>query len=373
MTRAQSPIRILRVAPVDSARTAGLRYVDDNRPGVRRTRKGCGFSYTAPDGRPIHPSELERIRALAIPPAWSDVWICPDPRGHIQATGRDARGRKQYRYHPRWREVRDEVKYGRMIAFGAALPQIRRRVERDIALPGMPKEKVIATVVQLLDQTLIRIGNEEYARSNESYGLTTLREDHVKVQGNRVHFHFRGKSGKEHAIDLTNPRLARILKRCQELPGQELFHFRDGKGALRPIESTDVNAYLRRAANADFTAKDFRTWHGTLLAAQALSELGAKGRPTKRGVALAVERVATRLGNTPSVCRKNYVHPAVVSRYLRGELTDTASFIGGRAESTMLTMLMAESKWNETPLVAKLKATLRAIEKGSRVSSRRAA
>jgi DNA topoisomerase-1 len=306
----------------DSARSAGLRYVSDERPGIARRRVGKGFRYVSAAGAPVRDdAELRRIRALAIPPAWTHVWICPDASGHVQATGRDAKARKQYRYHARWREVRDETKYGRMEAFGKALPRIRERAAHDLSLAGLPREKVIATVVQLLELTLIRIGNEEYARNNASFGLTTLRERHVTVEGRHLHFRFRGKSAKVHAIDVSDPRLARIVKRCQDLPGQELFHFRDETtGDSHPIESTHVNAYLREAAGEDFTAKDFRTWHGTLLAACALAELGALGPPTRKGVVEAVQRVAARLGNTPTVCRKSYVHPAIIERYLRGDL-----------------------------------------------------
>ena len=285
---------------------------------------GRGFQYAHAGGAPVREEEdLKRIRALAIPPAWSHVWICPHAAGHIQATGRDARGRKQYRYHDKWRAVRDESKYDRMQAFGATLPRIRGRTAQDLAQAGLPREKVIATVVQLLDRTLIRIGNVEYARTNASFGLTTLRERHVRVAGRHLQFHFRGKSGKEHVIELDDPRLASIVKRCQELPGQELFHFRDDSGALHPIESADVNTYLREAAGDHFTAKDFRTWHGTLLAASLLSEASRQGRPTKKAVLTAIQQVASRLGNTPSVCRKSYIHPVIVTRYLEGALGDS--------------------------------------------------
>jgi DNA topoisomerase-1 len=328
------------------------------------------------EGSPLQERvHLARIHALAIPPAWTHAWICPHPLGHIQATGRDARGRKQYRYHPRWREIRDEVKYGRMLAFGAALPLIRAKASRDLALAGMPRAKVIAAVVQLLERTLIRIGNEEYARDNASFGLTTLRERHVTVQGDHLHFHFRGKSGKEHTVDLAHPRLAAIVKRCQDLPGQELFHFRDETGTLHPIESADVNAYLREAAGADFTAKDFRTWHGTLLVTRALSELGSNRRPSKRIVVRAVEQVAARLGNTPSVCRKNYIHPAIVSRYLRGELACEAAraFDGVRGERSLLALLEEEATRSDVSLASALKRGLRASARVAKTLTRRAA
>jgi DNA topoisomerase-1 len=374
MARTTSRSRLLALLakdPVYSAKTAGLRYVSDEEPGIVRKRAGSAFRYLDPTGAPVRDEEpLARIRALAIPPAWTRVWVCPHPLGHIQATGRDARGRKQYRYHPHWREIRDEVKYGRMIAFGEALPQIRERATQDLALHGMPRAKVIAAVIHLLERTLIRIGNEEYARQNASFGLTTLRERHVTVDGAHLHFHFRGKSGKEHTIDLAHPRLAKIVKRCQELPGQELFHFRDESGNLHPIESTDVNAYLREAAGADFTAKDFRTWHGTLLAARAFSALAAKGRPSKRNVARAVVQVAARLGNTPSVCRKNYIHPAIVARYLRGALRPTP---GSFERPDLLALLREEAAEAETPLAAALEKSVRAAKHLSRTSRRRAA
>jgi DNA topoisomerase I len=320
-------------------------------------------------------SQLRRFRALVIPPSWTSVWVCPRRLGHIQATGRDAKNRKQYRYHPRWRELRDEVKYGRLAAFGAALPLIRKRTAHDLTLPGMPRAKVVATVIQLLERTLIRVGNEEYARKNASYGLTTLRERHVTVAGGHLHFHFRGKSGKLHAIDVTHPRLAAIVRRCQELPGQELFHFRDESGTLHPIESTDVNAYLREAAGADFAAKDFRTWHGTMLTARTLSELGSKGRPTKRIVARAVERVAKRLGNTPSVCRKSYIHPGVLARYLRGELVSgpRVTFYGAPGEAAMLALLKEEAVHGEAPFRTALEKSPCVIERASKPSRRRAA
>jgi DNA topoisomerase-1 len=344
--------------PIVSARSAGLRYVSDDKPGLARKRAGKGFRYVDGAGGAVRDAAtLARIRGLAIPPAWTHVWICPLPLGHIQATGRDARGRKQYRYHPRWREVRDEAKYDRMMAFGAALPKVRERTTRDLALTGMPREKVLATVVVLLERTLIRVGNEEYARANASFGLTTLRERHVKVEGRHLFFHFRGKSGKEHAIHIADPRLATIVKRCQDLPGQELFHFRDDEGALHPVESAHVNDYLREAAGDDFTAKDFRTWHGTLLAAQTLSTFtiagpdGADARRTKRLVTEAVKQVAARLGNTPTVCRKSYVHPAIVSRYLRGEALydDAVANDIAACEARLLAMLKEEAARPSSP------------------------
>jgi DNA topoisomerase-1 len=310
--------------PVAAARLARLRYVSDTTPGIRRKRAGTGFSYRRPDGTLVHDTEtLRRIRSLAIPPAWTDVWVCTVPNGHLQATGRDAKGRKQYRYHPRWRAVRDETKYTRLIAFGEALPRIRAQVEKDLKRPGLPREKVLATVVRLLETTLIRVGNAEYAKTNKSYGLTTMRNRHVDVEGATVRFHFRGKSGIDHSIDINDRRLANIVTRCKELPGAELFQYIDD-GQRQTIDSGDVNAYLHDITGDDFTAKDFRTWAGTLLAAMALEEFEAFDSETqaKRNVVQAIERVAERLGNTPSVCRKCYVHPAVLDAYLEGTMLE---------------------------------------------------
>jgi DNA topoisomerase-1 len=310
--------------PVAAARLARLRYVSDTTPGIRRKRAGTGFSYRRPDGTLVHDAEtLRRIRSLAIPPAWTDVWVCTVPNGHLQATGRDAKGRKQYRYHPRWRAVRDETKYTRLIAFGEALPRIRAQVEKDLKRPGLPREKVLATVVRLLETTLIRVGNAEYAKTNKSYGLTTMRNRHVDVEGATVRFHFRGKSGIDHSIDINDRRLANIVTRCKELPGAELFQYIDD-GQRQTIDSGDVNAYLHDITGDDFTAKDFRTWAGTLLAAMALEEFEAFDSETqaKRNVVQAIERVAERLGNTPSVCRKCYVHPAVLDAYLEGTMLE---------------------------------------------------
>jgi DNA topoisomerase-1 len=271
--------------------------------------------------------ELKRIRGLVIPPAWTDVWICPSPRGHIQATGRDARGRKQYRYHPRWRAVRDENKFSRMIAFARILPRLRARVARDLALPGLPRAKVLATVVRLLETTYIRIGNEEYARQNASFGLTTLRGRHVSVNGSTVHFCFRGKSGKEQEVALDDARVAQVIRRCRDLPGQDLFKYLDADGSPQTIGSSDVNGYLREIADDDFTAKDFRTWAGTVVAALALRELPAAGSSTqaKRNIVRAIAATAGQLGNTPAVCRRCYVHPAVLDAYLGGVTLDTVA------------------------------------------------
>jgi DNA topoisomerase-1 len=337
MARAARPRRRSRAAtykasldlarhPETAATAAGLHYVADDQPGLTRRRSGRGFRYFAVDGRPLRdPAALGRIRSLVIPPAWTRVWICPDALGHIQATGRDARGRKQYRYHPRWRAVRDEAKYGRMLAFGHALPIIRTRAEEDLSRPGLPRKKVLAAVIRLLEATLIRVGNEEYARDNGSFGLTTFRDRHALVKGSTVKFRFRGKSGKVHEIGVQDRRLSRIVKRCQELPGQELFQYLDGQGRRRAVTSSDVNDYLREITGQEFTAKDFRTWAGTVLAAWALRELQAGRTKTeaKRNMLRAVERVAGRLGNTVAVCRKCYVHPVVFDAYLDGTLIDT--------------------------------------------------
>jgi DNA topoisomerase-1 len=307
--------------PIEEAKAAGLRYVSDTQPGIRRKRAGKGFRYTGPDGAAIRDEEtLRRIRSLAIPPAWQHVWICSRPNGHLQATGRDARHRKQYRYHPRWRATRDETKYERVIDFGRALPHIRERIEQDLARPGLPREKVLATVVRLLETTLIRVGNEEYAKSNRSFGLTTLRDRHVQVDGATLRFEFRGKSGVRHHVDLRDRRLARIIKRCRDLPGHELFQYIDDAGQRQTIDSGDVNEYLRAISGEDFTAKDFRTWAGTVLAALALREFEAfdSQAQAKRNIVAAIQNVAKRLGNTPSVCRKCYVHPAIIDAYLEG-------------------------------------------------------
>ena len=307
-----------------AAKAAKLRYVSDNTPGISRVRARFGFGYRHPDGGKVTDAEtLERIRKLAIPPAYEHVWICPHPTGHLQAVGRDARGRKQYRYHPRWRAVRDEAKYGKMLVFGHLLPKIRERVAQDLARRGLPRERVLAAIIRLLEITLMRVGNEEYARTNHSYGLTTLRNRHVKIAGgNRIQFDFRGKSGTEHHIDLRSKRLAAIVKRCQELPGQELFQYLDEDGTPHAIGSEDVNEYLREITDQDITAKDFRTWAATNLAALALREL--EGFDTqakaKKNVVRAVEAVAKMLGNTPAICRKCYIHPAVFDGYLDGSL-----------------------------------------------------
>lgn len=300
-----------------------MRYVSDTKPGLQRKRSGKNFRYVDQDGKPVRDAEtMQRIKSLVIPPAWTDVWISPNPLGHLQCTGRDARGRKQSRYHPRWREVRDGTKYERMQLFGAALPAIREHVERDLALPGLPREKVLATIVRLMEMTLIRVGNEEYARENKSYGLTTMRTRHVDVHGSTVKFTFQGKSGVKHSVGLTDRRLAKIVQRCYDLPGYELFQYIDKEGEARSIDSADVNDYLREISGDHFTAKDFRTWAGTVLACEMLKEFEGFGSETeaKRNVVAAIKQVAAKLGNTPAVCRKCYVHPLVLDTYMSGAL-----------------------------------------------------
>jgi len=320
--------------PVKSAQVAGLRYVnDETTAGIRRLGKPNRFRYVDARGRTItNRTTLQHIRSLAIPPAWTNVWICPDERGHLQATGRDARGRKQYRYHPRWRAVRDEVKYGRLVAFARALPVIRRETASALRKSGLTRERVLAAVVQLLEKTLIRIGNEEYARDNRSYGLTTMREQHATIAGAHVNFEFRGKSGIRHAINLHDARLARIIKACRDLPGYELFQYVDEDGKRQTVDSADVNAYLRELSGTDFTAKDFRTWAGTVMAAKALA--GAAGfksvTEAKRNIVKAVEAVAKRLGNTKAVCRRCYIHPAIIDSYMEGVTLATGTTRGAR-------------------------------------------
>ncbi|HEY6084803.1 MAG TPA: hypothetical protein VIU63_05370 [Nitrospira sp.] len=315
------------------AQAAGLRYVDDRQPGISRQSRGKKLSYRSSDGAPVRDLQtLKRIRSLAIPPAWRDVWICKSPDGHLQATGRDARGRKQYRYHSRWREVRDGNKYERMIAFGRALPVIRAHVEKDLARRGLPREKILATVVRLLEVTPIRVGNEEYARQNDSFGLATMRDRHVRVNGSALRFQFRGKSGIIHSVDLEDRRLAQIVRQSRDLPGYELFQYIDEAGERRTIDAADVNAYLKSIAGDEFTAKDFRTWAGTVLAARALREFSTvdSHAQAKRNVLRAVESVAKRLGNTKAVCRKCYIHPDVVNAYLDGRLLESLNRKAGR-------------------------------------------
>jgi DNA topoisomerase-1 len=320
---------------VAAAKSAGLRYVNDDDPGIRRVGSGRNLCYEDPNGQRVTaPAILGRIKRLAIPPAWTDVWICPRDDGHIQATGRDARGRKQYRYHPDWRAVRDENKYERMIAFGRALPRIRRRVARDLRRRGLGREKVLAAMVRLLETTLVRVGNEEYARTNGSIGLSTMSDRHVDVKRDTLRFQFKGKSGKNHDIELHDPRLAAIVGRIQDLPGQELFQYIDEQGVQQDVKSEDVNNYLREIAGAEFSAKDFRTWAGTVLAAIALRQFERFDTKTqaKKNLVTAIERVAERLGNTPAVCRKCYIHPVILDSYLDGA---TVEIILRKAEDAL--------------------------------------
>jgi DNA topoisomerase-1 len=312
-------------ASIQSAKEAGLRYTTDQGQGIRRKKSREGFDYCDPKGRKIRDRDtLIRLKRLAIPPAWQEVWICPHPTGHLQATGRDARGRKQYRYHEDWRSERDSTKYDSMIAFGHALPKIRRRVSRDLNRKGLPREKVLATVTRLLETTLIRVGSDEYARTNHSFGLTTMRNRHVTLRGEQFTFSFRGKSGKNHVIDVKNAKLAKIVRRCRDLPGQELFAYLDEAGRAVDVTSSDVNEYLKEITGSTFTAKDFRTWAGTVLAAQALQEFSEFRNKTqaRRHMVRAIESVAGMLGNTPAICRKSYIHPVILDTYLDGSLVE---------------------------------------------------
>jgi DNA topoisomerase-1 len=347
---------LLAIDPAASAKAAGLRYVSDAAPGIRRENTKSGFRYFVDGSELTDEDTLRRISSIVIPPAWTDVWICPIANGHLQATGRDARGRKQYRYHPRWRQARDETKYERMIAFARALPSIRERTERDMALPGLPREKVLATIVRLLETTLIRVGNDEYARDNNSFGLTTLRDEHANISGSTLRFSFRGKSGKTHDVGIRDRRLARIVKRCQDLPGEDLFQYVDESGEQRTVGSGDVNEYLREIAGDDFTAKDFRTWAGTLLTAialQAFEEFDSEAQ-ARRNVGLAIEAVAERLGNTPTVCRKCYVHPAVLDAYADGSMPETLR----QRRETELTESLAALRPEEAAVVVLLQQRL---------------
>ena len=326
------------------AEAAGLTYVNADDPGIRRVKKGEGFAYVDANGKAVKDAAtLDRIAKLVLPPAWTEVWICPDADGHIQATARDARGRKQYKYHSKWRETRDETKYARMAAFGRALPKLRKQVEADLSLRGLPREKVLAAVVRVMEMTLIRVGNDEYAKTNKSFGLTTLRDRHVKFQGSSAVFEFAGKSGKVHRTGIRDRRLARIVKACQEVPGQRLFQYIDPEGARHAVTSTDVNAYIREATGGDFTAKDFRTWAGTLDCAGRLIEAGAAENPAeaKRVMAACVKETASQLGNTPAVCRSSYVHPAVFDQYAEGRLSEDFRPKPGDGEKALLKFLDA--------------------------------
>ena len=323
---------------VEAAREAGLRYFDDRHPGITRKKRGNHFDYFHPDGTKIgDEAEVRRIKALAVPPAYTNVWISPKANGHLQATGRDARGRKQYRYHKRFREVRDEAKYQRLVAFGKALPAIRKAVDRDLGAPELSRRKVLAAVVSLLDMTGIRIGNEEYARTNESYGLTTLRSRHVRLEGSKVRLNFRGKTGKQHRILLDDKRLARVIKRCRDLPGEELFEYLDDEGTVQGVGSDDVNEYIREIAGDDFSAKDFRTWIGTVECIGALTEPAEHVAEAKANLTAALERVAGRLGNTPAVCKKAYVHPAVLETYTEHHRLPAKTARNGKRHSSGLT------------------------------------
>ena len=331
--------------PQAVAREAGLRYVDDRRPGITRRRHGKHFSYYAPDGTLIRDrDEIARIRALAIPPAYERVWISPIANGHVQATARDARGRKQYRYHRRWREVRDEAKYERLVAFGRALPAIRATVAKELNGQGLSRQKVLAAIVAILDATGVRVGNEEYVKANRSFGLTTLRSRHVQLSGSEVRLRFRGKTGREHRIRLDDRRLARIIKRCRDLPGEELFTYLDEEGTVIAVTSDDVNTYIREIAGDDFTAKDFRTWIGTVACVGALGEPAVEASEAKQKIAEALACVAERLGNTPAVCRKAYIHPAVIETYaqrhrlppIRGRVSKNGATVLSRDERATL-------------------------------------
>ncbi len=338
------------------APAGGLRYSSDREPGLKRVAAGKGFAYEAPTGRRLaDPHALERIRVLAIPPAWSDVWICADERGHLQATGRDARGRKQYRYHARWREQRDLDKFDRLADFARALPAIRRRTAADLALAGLPRAKVLAAIVRLLERTCIRIGNERYAEENDSFGLTTMQNRHVKVSGDRIEFQFRGKSGKFHRIGVEDPRLARVVRHCRELPGQDLFEYRDEAGEPQSIGSSDVNAYLQEIAGREFTSKDFRTWAGSVFVAAVL----AAGEPPVRltDMAAAVREAARLLGNTPAVCRKSYVHPRVLdpATWQRREPRNARAPRGLRAEEAALLAILRQRALTEASRTPRLR------------------
>ena len=332
----------------EEASAAGLVYVHDTDPGIRRQAAGKGFAYKDPDGKPVKDARTEdRIAKLVIPPAWTDVWICPDARGHIQATGRDQKGRKQYIYHPKWRAHRDEAKYERMAEFGRALPRLRKRVEADLARHGLPREKVLAAVVRIMEETSIRVGNDQYAQANKSFGLTTLRKRHVDLHGAAAEFEFRGKSGKMHKTGIHDRRLAALIRRCEELPGQRLFQFVDHDGQRHAISSHDVNAYIREATGGSFSAKDFRTWAGTLRCAQALAQAGPADNEghAKRIVAACVKQVAGVLGNTPAVCRSSYIHPTVFEHYASGALADRLARASVRqAETALLEVLDAAAE-----------------------------
>ncbi|MCG2591817.1 DNA topoisomerase IB [Ramlibacter sp. XY19] len=365
------------VDPKEAAESAGLSYVSDEDKGIRRERKGDGFRFLKPNGSEVDDeATLERIRKLAIPPAWEDVWICAKASGHIQATGRDVKGRKQYKYHQQFREVRDSTKYEHMMEFARALPAVRAKIAQHMALRGLPREKVLATVVHLLETTLIRVGNDDYARTNKSYGLTTLRNPHVKVEGAELRFQFKGKSGKTWRLQLKNRRVAKIVRACQELPGQRLFQYQDEEGEVREVTSADVNAYLKEVTGSDITAKDFRTWAGTVLAALALQEFEEIDTQAaqKKNIKAAIERVSARLGNTPTICRKCYVHPEVLNAYVEGDLLlqvkeraeeELREDIAELKPEEAAVLAMLEGRLKRT-LEGSLKASLKAVKKRSR-------
>ncbi|MBA3659517.1 MAG: DNA topoisomerase IB [Gemmatimonadales bacterium] len=349
--------------PVEAAEAAGLTYVSDAAPGITRRRAGKGFRYIGPTGAAVRDAAtLARMRSLAVPPAYTDVWISPDPRGHIQATGRDARGRKQYRYHQKWREVRDETKFGRMLAFSEALPGLRERVEADLSLPGLTRQKVLAAVVSLLESTCIRVGNDEYARSNKSFGLTTLQDRHVKFSGGNMTFSFRGKSGKKHECKVSDRRLARIVQHCQALSGEELFQYMDDAGERQTIGSGDVNGYLRDMTGQEFTAKDFRTWAGTMLAATHLRDIGTgkSVKESKSNILKAVDEVSSRLNNTRAVSRKYYVHPAILEAYAAGTLHDLLT--AGNGKRSVADATFKQLKTEEQAVVRLLRMQLNAVK-----------
>jgi DNA topoisomerase-1 len=352
------------VDPRDAAEIAGLIYVSDASSGIRRRKVGKGFTYLSPSGaKVIDAAVLARIRKLAVPPAWSDVWICPKASGHIQATGRDARGRKQYRYHASFREIRDATKFDHMMEFAASLGAIRARIAEHMSLRGLPREKVLATIVHLLEHTLIRVGNDGYAKQNQSYGLTTLRDQHVKADGGALRFRFKGKSGKQWNLRLSDRRVVKIIRALQELPGQDLFQYVDDEGEVRDVSSADVNAYLKEITGGDITAKDFRTWHGTVLAAIALQDLQSfeSQAAAKKNLKSAIEQVASRLGNTPTICRKCYIHPEILTSYFNGQLELN---VRGRVEAELrenpgdlkpdeaAVLTLLESRFNKTRLTS---------------------
>jgi DNA topoisomerase-1 len=358
---------------LESARAAGLRYLTDTQAGIERRRAGKGFSYRDPQGRRIQNRDtLERIRRLAVPPAWTQVWISPLSNSHLQATGRDARGRKQYRYHAEWRAIRDETKFGRLLAFAEALPRLRERVDRDLATRGLSRRRVLATVVRLLETTLIRVGNEEYARQNQSYGLTTLRSRHVDVSGETLRFEFRGKSGKQHSVEVHDRRVARIVRQCRDLPGHELFQYVDEEGGRQAVTSDDVNDYLREITGELFSAKDFRTWGGTVLALSALLAQSEVDAPSRRAVVVeTLRKVAAQLGNRPAVCRKYYVHPAVTETFLAGRLDEivppeVAAAGYEDAAICLLREVAAPTANGEAGLLDKLDRSLRGPRRGGR-------